>query len=55
MTPLIMAVLHGHFEIMDVLYNRGERVPEPHVPSCSCPDCKSYDNFFPIRMRQSFA
>ncbi|CAL8069370.1 unnamed protein product [Orchesella dallaii] len=39
-TPLGMAAKSGHYEIIQVLWNRGERLPQLHMPSCDCSTCK---------------
>lgn len=41
LTPLMIAVLEKHFEMIEVLYERGDRMPMLHYPSCTCRICKS--------------
>jgi ankyrin repeat protein len=40
MTPLMMAAIHGHYEMIELFYNRGDRLEELHFPSCDCSFCK---------------
>ncbi|ODN02514.1 Short transient receptor potential channel 5 [Orchesella cincta] len=40
-TPLGMAAKYGHYEIIQVLWDRGERLPEICMPSCDCDSCKT--------------
>lgn len=39
-TPLILASQCGHFEIIELLIERGHKLVKPHPPSCQCHDCK---------------
>lgn len=39
-TPLILAAQCGHFEIIEMLIERGHKISKPHPPSCQCHDCK---------------
>jgi len=34
-----MAAMSGHYEIVELLYTRGERLGELHFPSCDCSVC----------------
>lgn len=40
-TPLILAAQCGHFEIIEMLIERGHTISKPHSPTCRCIDCKS--------------
>lgn len=40
-TPLILAAQCGHYEIIEMLINRGHIITKPHNPSCRCGDCRS--------------
>lgn len=40
-TPLILATQCGHFEIIEMLIERGHTISKPHSPMCRCMDCKS--------------
>lgn len=39
MTPLILACQCGHYEIIELLIERGHRITKPHPPDCVCADC----------------
>lgn len=39
-TPLLIAAQCGHFELIDYLRRRHHNIPRPHLPNCSCYDCK---------------
>ncbi|XP_045470630.1 short transient receptor potential channel 4-like isoform X1 [Harmonia axyridis] len=39
MTPLILAAQEGHFEIIEMLIQRGHVIAKPHSPKCRCDDC----------------
>jgi len=39
MTPLMMAAIHGHYELIELLYSRGHRLEELHMPQCNCSLC----------------
>ncbi|KAK9888542.1 hypothetical protein WA026_000789 [Henosepilachna vigintioctopunctata] len=39
MTPLILAAQEGHFEIIEMLIQRGHGIAKPHSPRCRCADC----------------
>lgn len=39
MTPLILAAQHGHFELIEMLIERGHMISKPHSPRCRCDDC----------------
>ncbi|XP_066148800.1 short transient receptor potential channel 5-like [Euwallacea fornicatus] len=38
-TPLILAAQCGHYEIIELLIQRGHTISKPHPPSCRCADC----------------
>ncbi|XP_065162715.1 short transient receptor potential channel 4-like [Atheta coriaria] len=38
-TPLILAAQCGHFEIIELLIERGHRISKPHPPECRCTEC----------------
>lgn len=40
-TPLILASQCGHYEIIEMLTERGHRISKPHSPSCRCQECKA--------------
>lgn len=40
-TPLILAAQCGHYEIIEMLINRGHVIVKPHHPSCRCGDCRA--------------
>lgn len=40
-TPLILACQCGHYEIIELLIERGHRIEKPHPPDCLCVDCKA--------------
>ncbi|XP_044267214.1 short transient receptor potential channel 4-like isoform X2 [Tribolium madens] len=40
-TPLILAAQCGHYEIIELLIDRGHTIGKPHSPSCRCMDCKA--------------
>lgn len=40
-TPLILAAQCGHYEIIEMLINRGHVIAKPHHPSCRCGECRS--------------
>lgn len=39
-TPLILAAQCGHYEIIELLIQRGHTISKPHAPSCRCADCR---------------
>ncbi|KAF7285240.1 hypothetical protein GWI33_011561 [Rhynchophorus ferrugineus] len=39
-TPLILAAQCGHFEIIELLIQRGHTISKPHPASCRCSDCR---------------
>ncbi|XP_060517765.1 short transient receptor potential channel 4-like [Cylas formicarius] len=39
-TPLILAAQCGHYEIIELLIQRGHVITKPHPPSCRCADCR---------------
>ncbi|XP_066257791.1 short transient receptor potential channel 4-like [Euwallacea similis] len=39
-TPLILAAQCGHYEIIQLLIQRGHTIDKPHPPSCRCADCR---------------
>lgn len=39
MTPLILACQCGHYEIIELLIERGHRITKPHPPDCACHEC----------------
>ncbi|KAF2897538.1 hypothetical protein ILUMI_08636 [Ignelater luminosus] len=39
-TPLILAAQCGHFEIIEMLIERGHQISKPHPPDCLCSECK---------------
>ncbi|XP_050302475.1 short transient receptor potential channel 5-like [Anthonomus grandis grandis] len=39
-TPLILAAQCGHYEIIELLIQRGHTISKPHPPSCRCADCR---------------
>ena len=42
LTPLIFAAQCGHFEIIEMLIERGHVMSKPHAPNCACEECKSH-------------
>lgn len=40
-TPLILACQCGHYEIIELLIERGHRIDKPHPPDCACGECKA--------------
>ena len=40
MTPILLAASCGHYEIIQMLINRGHKVEKPHSPFCKCKTCK---------------
>ncbi|RZC42137.1 short transient receptor potential channel 4, partial [Asbolus verrucosus] len=40
-TPLILAAQCGHYEIIEMLIDRGHTISKPHSPTCRCMDCKA--------------
>lgn len=38
-TPLMIAAIKGNVEVLDVLWERGERMPNLHYASCACRIC----------------
>ncbi|XP_017774988.1 PREDICTED: short transient receptor potential channel 4-like [Nicrophorus vespilloides] len=38
-TPLILAAQCGHFEIIELLIERGHKIAKPHPPDCKCGEC----------------
>nr|XP_022919022.1 short transient receptor potential channel 4-like [Onthophagus taurus] len=38
-TPMILAAQCGHFEIIELLIERGHKLIKPHLPNCRCIDC----------------
>lgn len=40
-TPLILASQCGHYEIIEMLIQRGHVISKPHHPGCRCADCKA--------------
>lgn len=40
-TPLILAAQCGHYEIIQMLIQRGHTIAKPHSPRCRCTDCKT--------------
>lgn len=41
-TPLILASQCGHFEIIEMLIERGHKISKPHLPNCSCSECLAH-------------
>ncbi|KAK9729940.1 Ankyrin repeats (3 copies) [Popillia japonica] len=41
-TPLILAAQCGHFEIIELLIERGHKISKPHLPNCSCSECLAH-------------
>lgn len=41
-TPLILAAQCGHYEIIELLIQRGHSISKPHPPSCRCSDCRRH-------------
>ncbi|GJQ70227.1 hypothetical protein Trydic_g22680 [Trypoxylus dichotomus] len=41
-TPLILASQCGHFEIIQMLIERGHKIAKPHLPNCSCTECLAH-------------
>ncbi|XP_030757122.1 short transient receptor potential channel 5-like isoform X2 [Sitophilus oryzae] len=39
-TPLILASQCGHYEIIELLIQRGHTISKPHPASCRCSDCR---------------
>lgn len=39
-TPLILAAQCGHYEIIEMLIERGHRINKPHLPNCVCEKCR---------------
>ncbi|CAG9767715.1 unnamed protein product [Ceutorhynchus assimilis] len=39
-TPLILAAQCGHYEVIELLIQRGHTISKPHPPSCRCSDCR---------------
>lgn len=39
-TPLILAAQCGHYEIIEMLMERGHRISKPHRPDCVCEKCR---------------
>lgn len=39
-TPIILACQCGHYEIIELLIDRGHRIDKPHPPDCRCGECK---------------
>ncbi|XP_023240102.1 short transient receptor potential channel 4-like [Centruroides sculpturatus] len=42
MTPLILAAQRGSIEIIRLLLKRNHRIPEPHLPTCKCRECRRF-------------
>ncbi|XP_022919026.1 short transient receptor potential channel 4-like [Onthophagus taurus] len=40
-TPLILAAQCGHFEIIELLIERGHKIVKPHPPDCQCHECRA--------------
>lgn len=40
-TPMILACQCGHYEIIELLIERGHRITKPHPPDCICSECKA--------------
>ena len=41
-TPLILAAQCGHFEIIELLIERGHKIVKPHPPNCQCVECVAH-------------
>ncbi|XP_018319395.1 short transient receptor potential channel 5-like [Agrilus planipennis] len=39
-TPLVLAAQCGHYEIIEMLIERGHKIAKPHPPNCMCTQCK---------------
>ncbi|KAF6199021.1 hypothetical protein GE061_007044 [Apolygus lucorum] len=39
LSPLVVAAMNGHFEIIGYLIERGHSINEPHNPECFCEKC----------------
>lgn len=39
-SPLILAAQCGHYEIIELLIQRGHAIAKPHPPTCRCADCR---------------
>lgn len=38
-TPLMLAADLGHYELIEILLERGHRLSKPHLPNCCCSTC----------------
>ncbi|XP_076470184.1 short transient receptor potential channel 7-like [Babylonia areolata] len=49
-TPLILAAQKNQYEIVQLLYMRGEKIMKPHKFSCGCQECRNRMKFDQLRL-----